>query len=116
LSTYGRAKVEGEVGLRNSGAAHLVIRTQWLFGLHGRSFPRTMWERATAGQRTKVVADQIGRPTFTTDLARVVWQLVALSATGTLPVANAGTATWHEVACRRFAAAAAADFLTACST
>lgn len=116
LSAYGRSKLEGEVGLRKSGAAHLVIRTQWLFGLHGRSFPRSMWERATGGQRTKVVADQIGRPTYTTDLARVVWQLVALGATGTLHVANAGTATWHEVACRVFAAAAAADLLAPCST
>lgn len=116
LSVYGRSKLEGEMRLRDSGAAYLVIRTQWLFGAHGRSFPRTMWERAAHSQRTIVVADQTGRPTYTNDLAIAVWRLVHLGARDTLHIANEGTATWHDVARRVFSATGATALLAPCTT
>ena len=56
------AQVLGVVVAR-TGADVLVIRTAWLFGRNGKSFPRSMWERARSGQPTKVVNDQHGRPT-----------------------------------------------------
>ena len=117
LGAYGRSKLLGEVGIRASGAEHLLLRTQWLFGEHGRSFPRTMWERATRGQETKVVDDQWGRPTYTVDLAAAAWRLVAGSARGTLHVTNGGEpATWYDVAHVVFEAAGAKGLLTACGT
>ena len=115
LNVYGRSKLEGEVRLQASGAALLIIRTQWLFGLHGRSFPRTMWDRASRGERTTVVADQTGRPTYTRDLARAAWRLVSLGARGMLHVANSGTATWYDLASRVFARAGTTELLVPCS-
>jgi dTDP-4-dehydrorhamnose reductase len=129
IGVYGQSKLAGEQALVSSGAKHLVIRTQWLFGVHGRSFPRAMWERATQGMVTRVVNDQIGRPTRTGDLAAATWRLV-LRAVGSggapgaagpaipsvLHVANSGQATWYDVAERVFAAAGARELLTPCTT
>ena len=75
VNAYGGSKLAGEQALRTSGADWLIVRTQWLFGIHGKSFPRTMWERASAGLETRVVNDQTGRPTYSKDLATAVWQL-----------------------------------------
>ena len=114
LNVYGTSKLAGEKALGGSGAAFLIIRTQWLFGVAGRSFPRTMWERATQRLPTRVVTDQLGRPTSTIDLARATWKLVLAAITGTVHVANAGQASWYEVAGRVFAAAGAPALLTPC--
>ena len=123
LGVYGASKLAGERALAASGAHHLIIRTQWLFGLTGRSFPRTMWNRARAGQATRVVNDQVGRPTYTVDLARSTWLLLTrepattrLRSTSILHVANAGRATWYDVADRVFEAAGVGRVLTSCTT
>ncbi len=117
LSVYGASKLAGEHELQESGADYLIIRSQWLFGTNGRSFPRTMWERAAAGQQTRVVNDQYGRPTFTADLARATWKLLGSGGETdnwrsnvrrlVLHVANTGVTTWYEVARRVFASAGA---------
>ncbi len=73
IGVYGESKLRGEHRLLDSGARALIIRTQWLFGIAGPSFPRTMWQRATSGEATRVVDDQTGRPTYTVDLARATW-------------------------------------------
>src|SRR2546422_626556 len=75
LNVYGASKLAGETALRASGAPCLIVRTQWLFGAHGRCFPRTMWERATARSSSRVVSDQVGHPTCSVDLARATWSL-----------------------------------------
>src|SRR5439155_720957 len=89
VNAYGASKLAGERALAASGATYLLIRTQWLFGAHGKSFPRTMWERARAGHATRVVRDQTGRPTYTRDLAAAVWTLIGRNVCGVLHVANA---------------------------
>src|SRR5687767_13591459 len=61
LGAYGASKLAGELKIAEQGRRYLVLRTQWLYGVHGRSFPRTMWERARAGLPTRVVNDQTGR-------------------------------------------------------
>jgi dTDP-4-dehydrorhamnose reductase len=116
VNAYGRSKLAGENGLRASGARALILRTQWLFGLRGRSFPRTMWERATRGEPTTVVADQRGRPTYTADLAAASWRLIARSAAGLYHVANAGDASWFDVAARVFARAGTPALVRPCAT
>src|SRR5207248_2838342 len=60
VNAYGMSKAAGEKNLQSSGAESLIVRTQWLFGEHGTSFPRTMWERARAGSATRVVNDTMG--------------------------------------------------------
>ncbi len=76
IGVYGSSKLQGENRLIDSGVQSMIIRTQWLFGVGGESFPATMWHRATSGQRTRVVDDQTGRPTYTVDLARATWGLL----------------------------------------
>lgn len=116
VSRYGASKQLGEELLLASGARALVVRTQWLFGRHGRSFPRTMWERATAGQPTRVVADQLGCPTYTVDLARACWALVARDAEGLVHAANGGEASWYDVARAVFEAAGRPALVSPCTT
>ena len=116
LSVYGASKLAGETALKASHAQRLIIRTQWLFGLHGRCFPRTMWQRAMARTPSRVVSDQVGRPTYSADLARATWTLAAREVAGVLHVANAGVATWYDVARRVYAACDADQLLQPCST
>jgi dTDP-4-dehydrorhamnose reductase len=116
LNVYGASKLAGEQELEKSGAEYLIVRTQWLFGVEGQSFPRTMWERARAGKPTRVVDDQWGRPTFTTDLAIAVWDLLARESTGCVHVANSGCTTWYRVAESVFAAQGATRLLAPCAT
>ena len=126
MGVYGASKLQGEQRLAESGAASLIIRTQWLFGIAGPSFPRTMWKRATSGEATRVVDDQTGRPTYTVDLARATWgglgQPEAAWSNLWQPgaeivhIANGGTATWYDVAKRVFEAAGRPELLEPCST
>ena len=117
VNAYGESKLRGEKAVLASGAHALVLRTQWLFGRAGKSFPRTMWERATAGVATRVVNDQVGRPTYTRDLAEVTWQLVARRAAGIVHATNGGAVTtWFDVARVVFERAGAAPLLSPCVT
>lgn len=116
VNAYGDTKLAGELALSASGVDLLLIRTQWLFGRTGRSFVRTMYERAARKEQTFVVNDQQGRLTFADDLARTIWRLVRADAQGTFHVANRGTVTWFDVARRIFEAAGASELLTPCST
>jgi dTDP-4-dehydrorhamnose reductase len=94
-----------------------VARTQWLYGAHGRSFARTMLARARAGAASRVVDDQHGAPTHVRDLAGALWALAAAGARDVVHVANAGRATWYDVA-REIYALAGADpaLVTACAS
>jgi dTDP-4-dehydrorhamnose reductase len=117
VNVYGQSKLRGEEVVLASGADALILRTQWLFGTAGQSFPRTMWERATAGLATRVVNDQAGRPTYTRDLADATWRLVERRATGIVHATNGGSATtWFGVAHEVFARAGADSLLSACTT
>jgi dTDP-4-dehydrorhamnose reductase len=116
VNVYGGSKLAGEIGLRESGAVALVVRTQRLFGTHGHSFARAMWERARTGARTQVVTDQFGRPTYVRDLAAVVWRMIALKVEGTFHVANQGVASWFEFAEVIFARVGRSDLLVRCSS
>lgn len=116
LNAYGASKLLGETLLARSGARYCVVRTQWLFGRNGRSFPRTMWERARAGQPTRVVSDQQGRPTYTVDLARATWAVMAAGTTGILHAANQGATSWFGLAQRVFDRLGAGELLSPCAT
>jgi len=117
VNAYGESKLRGEEAVLGSGAHALVVRTQWLFGRAGKSFPRTMWERAAAHLPTRVVNDQIGRPTYTRDLASATWRLVDERTSGIVHVTNGGApATWYEVARAVFERAGVPSLVTPCST
>jgi dTDP-4-dehydrorhamnose reductase len=116
VNTYGASKLAGELGLAQSGCASLVVRVQWLFGVGGRSFPKAMLERARKRTATKVVGDQVGRPTYTRDVATAVWELIRGRHTGRLHLANDGSATWHDVAHEIFARVGTPDLLSKCTS
>ncbi len=102
-SAYGRTKLEGERRVRAASDAFLVVRTSWVFG-DGRNFIAAILDQAEKrrlGQVSgplRVVDDQRGRPTYAVDLAEAIRTLVEQRAHGLLHVANAGTATWWDLA------------------
>jgi dTDP-4-dehydrorhamnose reductase len=116
VNWYGFTKLAGERALQASGAAHLVVRVQWLYGSGGTSFPRTMLARALDGKATRVVNDQVGSLTATADLARALWSLMGARHTGLVHVAASGFHTWHDAAVRVFEAAAAGPLVSPCGT
>ncbi len=116
INVYGASKLAGELGIVAVDAQHLVIRTQWLFGPSGKSFPLTMWDRARRRAPTRVVADQFGRPTFTPDLASATWRLLDSDARGVIHVAGSGTVSWHGLAAKIFDHHGASSALQQCAT
>jgi len=76
LGVYGASKLEGERSV--VAAAGTVVRTSWLYGVHGKSFPRTILNAFRAGRDLRVVSDQVGCPTSTVDLSRVLVDLATL--------------------------------------
>lgn len=115
-SVYARSKRAGELALMASGARHLILRTGWLYGPRGRSFPATMWSRAKSRTPSRVVDDQRGAPTSAGDLAAWCWALMERGADGVLHAANAGETTWYDVARRVYARAGWPDGVTPVST
>ena len=97
LSAYGRSKLSGEQAVRAAGGEHLIVRTQWVFG-PGPNFVRTILAAAKRGESLRVVEDQLGRPTWTGDLARGLLHAVAAGARGTLHLAGEGVASWYDLA------------------
>lgn len=72
LGAYGRTKLAGEEAVQSAWPMALVFRTSWLYGPIGKCFPKTMIAAWNAGSHLRVVADQIGNPTYTPDLARTI--------------------------------------------
>jgi dTDP-4-dehydrorhamnose reductase len=98
LSMYARSKYEGERRVLESGASACVLRTAWLYGRHGKNFVEAILAAAARGGPLKVVADQVGSPTATADLARAIAQLLQTPARGLFHVANAGACSRFEFA------------------
>lgn len=105
LNTYGQSKWEGEEAIRTVLPQHLIIRTSWLYGLHGHNFVKTIIRLAQERTELKVVADQIGCPTWTVDLATTI-VLIANEiaegpsniAWGTYHYCTEGEASWYHFA------------------
>lgn len=99
ISKYGQSKLFGEVNALKENPDSLIVRTSWLFGPNGKSFPRTIIKAWREGRDLKVVADQTGTPTYTGDLARVMADLVTFAPEGGIyHVAGPDVMTWHEFA------------------
>ena len=98
-SAYGRTKLAGEWAVRAENPRHLVVRTAWLYGAHGPCFPRTIARAAAERGALDVVADQVGQPTWTVDLADLVVRLVAADApAGVYHGTSSGEVSWHGFA------------------
>lgn len=97
LSVYGQSKLLGEKNAATN-PDHLIVRTQWLYGLQGKNFVETMLRLGTEKECLTVVDDQIGSPTWTMDLSRAILALLARGCRGTYHAANAGFCSWNEFA------------------
>ena len=99
-SVYGLTKRDGEqVVLSTLGANALVVRTAWLYSAHGGNFVKTMLRLMAEKNEVRVIADQVGTPTWANSLARTLWAAVARPAVnGTLHWTDAGVASWYDFA------------------
>jgi dTDP-4-dehydrorhamnose reductase len=104
LCVYGQTKLDGELAIRASGCAHLILRTSWVYAARGGNFARTMLRLAAERDRLSVIDDQIGAPTGADLLADVTAHALRGAITdptlaGTYHVAAAGETSWHGYAC-----------------
>jgi dTDP-4-dehydrorhamnose reductase len=97
-SIYGRTKAEAEVELTQILPQCCIVRTSWLFGVGGKCFPDTVLKLAATRPELDVVDDQRGSPTYTVDLAQVIFQLCRAGAEGIVHVTNRGACSWFEFA------------------
>jgi dTDP-4-dehydrorhamnose reductase len=98
LNVYGKSKAAGEAAVEAHATAWCIVRTSWLFGAGGASFPEKILRAAETRPELTVVADQTGSPTFTRDLAGAIRDLVRKKVQGVVNVTNAGSCTWREFA------------------
>ena len=115
-SAYGRSKLAGEEAVARAGAHHAIVRSAWLFGVHGRNFVATMLRLAEDRDVVGVVADQIGCPTFTGHLAPALVDIAERRLAGVLHVAGGGRCSWHELARATFEEAGLATTALAVTT
>jgi len=97
LSVYGRSKLQGEENARLN-PDHLIVRTQWLYGLHGKNFVETMLRLGAERDELAVVHDQVGSPTWTVDLCLAIKALLAVDLRGTYHAADSGSCSWRDFA------------------
>jgi dTDP-4-dehydrorhamnose reductase len=111
LGAYGASKLAGERAVRDRCARHLILRTSWVYGLHGHNFVKTMLRLGREREMIRVVDDQFGTPTYSGDLAdtiveiatRVMEDRVAGPGWGTFHCAGQGAVSWCGFARRIFA-------------
>ena len=99
VSAYGRTKAAGEQYVIQEHPRSYIIRTAWLYGAHGPNFAKTMLRLAETHATLAVVTDQVGQPTWTTDLARQIVLLLDSDAPfGVYHGTNSGLASWFDFA------------------
>lgn len=99
LGVYGQSKFQGEIAIADSGCNFLIVRTAWVYGVHGSgNFVKTMVRLGKERQKVRVVADQIGGPTWAKDLAEAIAALTEQRAQGIYHYSNSGVASWYDFA------------------
>ena len=103
LSFYGQTKLDGELAVASTVAKHFIVRTAWVFGRNGKNFIRTMLSLGKKYDTLRVVNDQIGTPTYTMDLARLLVDMVQTEHYGYYHATNSGGyISWYDFACEIF--------------
>jgi len=107
LSAYGRSKLSGERAVAAAGGQWAIVRSSWLYGSGGPNFVATMLRLAGERDTLRVVADQVGCPTWTGHLGGALVDLAELKSEGIHHVAGTGSCSWHEFAVEIFRQAGA---------
>lgn len=103
LNVYGETKLEGELALANTLDKYFIVRISWVFGLNGKNFIKTMVNLGKTHDTLRVVCDQIGTPTYTLDLARLLVDMIETEKYGYYHATNeGGYISWYDFACEIF--------------
>jgi dTDP-4-dehydrorhamnose reductase len=101
-SIYGQTKLEGERVVLKEVDKYFIIRTSWAFGINGDNFVTTMLRIAQENEVINVVSDQVGSPTFTSDLAHLIVEMIQTDKYGIYHATNEGYCSWAEFAVEIF--------------
>lgn len=103
LNVYGKTKLEGEIAVSSLLDKYFIVRIAWVFGKNGNNFIRTMLRLSETHSELRVVNDQIGTPTYTYDLARLLVDMILTDKYGYYHATNeGGYISWYEFACEIF--------------
>ena len=103
LNVYGQTKLEGELAVANTLDKYFIVRIAWVFGKNGNNFIKTMLKLSEKYDTLRVVCDQIGTPTYTLDLSRLLVDMAETEKYGYYHATNeGGYISWHEFACEIF--------------
>lgn len=105
LNAYGQSKYDGELALKKYVEKYFIVRISWVFGINGNNFIKTMLRLGRENGAVKVVDDQIGSPTYTYDLARLLVDMIESDRYGAYHATNEGICSWYEFAKEIFRAA-----------
>lgn len=102
LNVYGLTKYEGEIAVEQNIQKYFIVRIAWVFGVNGKNFIKTMLRLGKEKGAVSVVNDQIGSPTYTYDLARLLVDMIQTDKYGRYHATNEGLCSWYEFACEIF--------------
>lgn len=100
LNVYGQSKLDGELAVANTLDKFFIVRIAWVFGLNGKNFIKTMLNVGKTHDTVRVVNDQIGTPTYTLDLARLLVDMIETEKYGYYHATNeGGYISWYDFCC-----------------
>ena len=100
INVYGQSKLDGELAVSGLLEKYFIVRTAWVFGLNGKNFIKTMIKVGKTHDTVRVVNDQIGTPTYTIDLARILVDMIETDKYGYYHVTNeGGYISWYDFCC-----------------
>lgn len=103
LNVYGQTKLEGELAVATTLSKYFIVRIAWVFGKNGKNFIKTMLNIGKTHDTVQVVCDQIGTPTYTYDLSRLLVDMVETDKYGYYHATNeGGYISWYDFACEIF--------------
>lgn len=102
LCVYGQTKLAGELAVKVLLDKYFIVRTSWVFGVHGNNFVKTMLRLGKEREQVDVVSDQAGSPTYTADLAPLLCDMVVSDKYGVYHAANEGFCSWANLALNIF--------------
>ena len=109
LNAYGQSKYEGELAVEELVKKFFIVRIAWVFGVNGKNFIKTMLNLGKTHDHLTVVDDQVGSPTYTYDLSRLLVDMAEKENYGRYHATNEGLCSWYEFACEIFKQAAEID-------
>ena len=102
LNVYGLTKYEGEIAVEQNLEKYFIVRIAWVFGVNGKNFIKTMLRLGKERGAVSVVNDQIGSPTYTYDLSKLLVAMIQTDKYGRYHATNEGLCSWYEFACEIF--------------